>query len=151
MKFVLCCGQLLRVSHPGRHDYAWVDGRGKERARLDDQNTLKDDHNKVTCTPLLGGLLSHVRVSHGRRWERGRGLYPGRVLHGFHFLYRGYRHPTLSLSTSWAPLGSHMVSRDGRGLHSQGGRGQGPHNCGPPSEDISVRVSTSKELTCNKQ
>ena len=61
----------MRVSHPGRHDYAWVDGRGKERARLDDQNTLKDDHNKVTCTPLLGGLLSHVRVSHGRRWERG--------------------------------------------------------------------------------
>ena len=36
---------------------------------MDDQNTLKDDldHNKVTCT-LLGGLLSHVRVSHGRRW-----------------------------------------------------------------------------------
>ena len=38
------------------------------------------------------------------------------------------------------------------GLHSQGFKGQGLHNCGPPSEDISVRwVSTSKELTCNKQ
>ena len=48
-----------------------VDGRGKEKARLDDQNTLKGDHNKVTRTAPL--LLSHVRVSHGR------GLYPGWV------------------------------------------------------------------------
>ena len=119
-----------------------VDGRGEERARLDDQNTLKGDHNKVTRTAPL--LLSRVRVSHG--------LYPGWVSHGFHFLYKGYRHPTLSLSTSWAPLGSHMVSRDGRGYTPRGSRGKVSTIVDLPQEDISVRrVSTSKELTCNKQ
>ena len=53
-------------------------------------------------------------------------MYPGWVLHGFHFLYRGYSHPTLSLSTSWAPLGSHMVSRDGRGYTPRGPEGKVP-------------------------
>ena len=100
MKFVLCCGQLLRVSHPGRHDYAWVDGRGKERARLDDQNTLKDDHNKVTCTPLLGGLLSHVRVSHGRRWERG-----GCILGGSYTGFTSCTGATGTRHCPWAPPG----------------------------------------------
>ena len=42
-----------------------VDGRGEERARLDDQNTLKDHHNKVTCTPLLAcsSLITRQSVS----------------------------------------------------------------------------------------
>ena len=100
-----CCDPLLRLSHPSRHDSALADGWGKERARLDDQNTLKDDHNKVTCTPpaLLGGLLSHVRVSHGRRG--GVGLYPGRVLHGFSLPVQGLQAPYIVLEHLLGPPG----------------------------------------------
>ena len=125
-----CCDPFLRLSHPSRHDSALAAGWGKERAWLDDQNTLKDDHNKVTCTPLLPCLVVSYHTSECLTGGGGCCILGGSYT-DFHFLYRGYRHPTLSLSTSWAPLGSHMVSRDGRGLHSQGFRGQGPHNCGP--------------------
>ena len=125
-----------------------VDGRGEERARLDDQNTLKDDHNKVTCTPLLacsslitrqsvsrevGGVVSWVGLT--RVSLPVQGLQAADIV-----LEHLLGPPGVSHGLPWRP-----------GLHSQGGRGQGPHNCGPPSEDISVRVRTSKELTCNKQ
>ena len=60
-----CCDPFLRLSHPSRHDSALAAGWGKERAWLDDQNTLKDDHNKVTCTPLLAcsSLITRQSVS----------------------------------------------------------------------------------------
>ena len=59
-----------------------VDGRGEERARLDDQNTLKDDHNKVTCTPLLACLLVSYHTSE-RLTGGGRGCILGGSNTGF--------------------------------------------------------------------
>ena len=126
--------------HPGRHDSV-ADERRELRQMIRTLWRMILIITKWLVPCLVVSYHTSECLTGG-----GGGLYPGRVLHGFHFLYRGYRHPTLSLSTSWAPLGSHMVSRDDRGYTPRGSGGK-----------VSTIVNLlggylcPKELTCNKQ
>ena len=97
-----------------------------------------------SCPAMRGGLLSHVRVSHGR----GGG---GCILGGSYTGFTSCTGATATQHCPWAPLGPPWgltwspVTAGGYTLRGAGGK--------VPTivEDISVRVSTSKELTCNKQ
>ena len=130
--------------HPEPPRQTWLGGRRKERAPLDDL-----DHNKVTCT-LLGGPLSHVRVSHGRRWGGGC------ILGGSYMGFTSCTGATGTRHCPWAPPGPPWGltwSPVTTGVTLPGVQGARSPQLWTSSEDISVlrnsRVTSNEKRSWN--
>ena len=132
--------------HPGRHDSV-ADERRELRQMI---KTLWRMILIITkwLVPCLV-VSYHTSVSHGRRWGGW-----GCILGGSYMGFTSCTGATGTRHCPWAPPGPPWgltwspVTAGGYTLRGSGGKV--PTIVDPPSEDISVRVSTSKELTCNK-